>query len=364
MRIPVDIVTGADPPSYTMEILTRLPSEIHARLIRGRGYTTTTTGKAYRLVHHPLAVRRSRRKGGILHVDTQLLAYVLALPVGPRTVVTCHDLAPFHAEYDDPSYVSRRHPLDRLYLRLLRSGLHRARCVVTVSEFVKAELASFGRRRDVYVVSQGVDSDRFRPRGREECRAVLEKYGVRTHDPIVLYVGSEHPRKNLPGLLRSFARIRRPSTVLVKVGAPRHPQREELLRLTQTLGLNHRVAFVDRVEGQDLPFLYGAASAVVLPSFYEGFGLPPLEAMACGVAVAASNLPSVAEVCGDAVAYFDPHDETAIAAAIESLLSDGGLAEEIRARGRSRAQEFPWSRTVRGMVAVYDRTAEPLDSHR
>ncbi len=177
----------------------------------------------------------------------------------------------------------------------------------------------------------------------------------------MLYVGTEHPRKNLPALFRAFRELVETSdAVLVKVGRARHPQREELERLAASLGIRERVLFVDHVDEDDLPLLYGTADVTVLPSLHEGFGLPPLEAMACGTPVAVSRVSSLPEVVGDAGVYFDPREESTIADALLRLLDDPELREELRARGLAHAAQFPWERTVAGVVASYDKAVARL----
>src|SRR5712691_10807893 len=149
------------------------------------------------------------------------------------------------------------------------------------------------------------DSTLARPRSARACARISAKYGIPPSRPIVLYVGTEHPRKNLDALLRAFAQVTS-SAVLVKVSVPRHPQHEILERLARSLGVASRVRSLEGVVGEDLPGLYGAADVLVLPSLTEGFGLPPLEAMACGTPVAVSNAGSLPDVVGNAGLLFDP----------------------------------------------------------
>lgn len=348
----VDVVTGAEPPKYTTELLRGLPKEFEVRYLRSKGYAPSQVGTLWRLVDHPRSVRRARRSGSILYVDSQLLAYVLSSRLAAPTVVTCYDLLQFRAEHDDPSYVSRR-GFHRLYYRRLRRGLERAGRVVAVSEFVRSELLGIGLDpRRIMVVPMGVDLDRYRPRAEAECRAIRARYGIPQDRPVVLFVGTEHPRKNAEGLFRALARLDDPVPFLVKVGAPRQPQRGQLLRLAHELALEDRVRFLDRVPEEDLPTLDAAADVLVLPSFYEGFGLPPLEAMACGTPVAVSRTSSLPEVVGDAGAYFDPRDEGTIADTLRSVLTDRDLRKELSARGRERAAQFPWARSSAAFAEV------------
>ena len=157
-------------------------------------------------------------------------------------------------------------------------------------------------------------------------------------------------------MFRAFARVAlKNNAVLVKVGLPRQPQRTDLVDLAGKLGIRDRVVFIDSVSEEKLPFIYGAADALVLPSFYEGFGLPPLEAMACGTPVIVSNTTSLPEVVGDAGVYVEPTDESGIAAAISRVLEDFALREELQIKGRARAAQFAWKRTIDGLLRVYER---------
>jgi len=353
MPVAVDVVTGPSPPSYTLEIVRRLPPEANPVILPAKGYGASAIGIAYRLADHPMRVRRSRRAGAILHVDSQLLAYVLAARMAPPKVLTVYDIVPFQPEYDDPSYVSRRGLLNGLFYQRLARGLRAADRIIAVSDYTRGELLRMGLDASrIDVIPMGVDLKVFRPRTPEDCRAVRAKYGIPDGPPVVLYVGTEHPRKNLPRLFRAFAGLGVPA-ILVTVGAPRHPQRDELERLARSLGIAARVKSVEWVASEDLPGLYGAAAVLVLPSLTEGFGLPPLEAMACNTPVAVSNTGSLPDVVGDAGVLFDPRDEAGMAESIRRVLADSSLRDELRARGRSRAANFPWEATVHGVLRTY-----------
>jgi len=360
MTNEVDVVTGATVPQYTKAILDRLPPSVSARTILSRGYGTTRMATAYRLFHHPREVRRQRRDGAILHVDTQLLAYVFARSMRPPTLITCHDLAPFHPEFDDPSYVSRHRAVDRFFYRRLNAGLLRATRIVAVSDFTRKELVGRGVPDEtIDVVPMGVDRESYRPRSERETKEVLAKYGVPADRPRILYVGTEHPRKNVAGLFRAFARVRgATSAVLVKVGAPRAPQHAELERLASSLGIQDGLVSVVSVSESDMPVLYAAVDVLVLPSLYEGFGLPPLEAMACGTPVAVSGTSSLPEIVADAGVYFNPRDDKDIADKLLQLLRSEDRRTELSKRGLERARAFGWEKTIAALVRTYERLAD------
>jgi glycosyltransferase involved in cell wall biosynthesis len=175
------------------------------------------------------------------------------------------------------------------------------------------------------------------------------------HRPVVLSLSAKRPHKNLRGLLDALARIppdRRP--VLVLPGYPT-PHEAELREHATALGLDEDVRFVGWTSAEDVEGLFAICAAFAFPSFYEGFGLPVLEAMTRGVPVACSDRASLPEVAGDAALLFDPADPASIASALERLLSDTGEADRLRAAGRARAASFTWARAAELTLASYER---------
>jgi glycosyltransferase involved in cell wall biosynthesis len=184
-----------------------------------------------------------------------------------------------------------------------------------------------------------------------ELRARLELGGR----PLILSLSAKRPHKNLARLFRAVAALepeRRP--VVVVPGYPT-PHEQELRRLADRLGIAELVRMPSWLPAADLEGLYRVAACVVLPSLYEGFGLPVLEAMARGVPVACSNRSSLPEVAGDAALLFDPEDVDAIRSTLERLLTDRELAERLRVAGREQAAGFSWERTAELTVACYER---------
>ena len=182
-----------------------------------------------------------------------------------------------------------------------------------------------------------------------------ERLGVGEDRQIVLSVSAKRPHKNLERLLRAFGALpseRRP--LLVVPGYPT-PHEAELRELAASLGAADDVRWPAWVSGDELEGLYAAATCVVFPSLYEGFGLPVLEAMARGVPVACSNRSSLPEVADDAALMFDPEDVGAIKAAMERLLGDGRLCSQLAQAGRQRARTFTWERTADLTVGSYER---------
>lgn len=305
---------------------------------------------AWTPVQFPLALRR-------MGIDVAHVQYFIP-PAAPCPVVTTiHDVS-FRGH---PAWFPLKH---RVLLNLLVPAAARgAARVIVGSEHARGELVRYyDLPKEKIVVTPYAADPIYRPMPREEARAaVARRFGVR--DAYVLAVGVLQPRKNLPRLVRAFARVvdRVPHRLLL-VGKPGWAA-EELHAAIERARLGGRVQFTGYVPDADLPALYAAADLFAYPSLYEGFGLPPLEAMACGTPVLTANTTSIPEVVADAATCVDPADEAAIAAALEELLRSPALREELRERGFARAARFSWLETARRTLAVYREAAKsPLVS--
>ena len=300
-------------------------------------------------MHWPLA--------SVYHLTVQTYASVLRLarPTGP-VVVTVHDIGPylFRGDRDVAGY---RHPAHALIDALSVRMLHRADAIIVPSHWTRATLIDVARIPDdrIVVVPLGVDHERFRPA--PVPRKFREQFTLPESRPYVLAVGSDEPRKNLPTLLRAMASVRRhlPDAMLLKVGTGFDPRaRATLLDLTKQLGLAGAVRFHDRVSDADLARFYNAATVFVMPSLYEGFGLPVLEAMASGIPVIALDRTAMPEVLVErAPRVADPFDSDGLADAIVRVLQDHEFARDVAAAGRARADAFTWAATVARTVDVY-----------
>jgi glycosyltransferase involved in cell wall biosynthesis len=269
----------------------------------------------------------------------------LLLPLVPQVVVV-HDVLPlrFPQEY----------PRQQHYFRhLVPAVLRRARAVIAVSDSTKRDLvACYGLApATIHVVPNGCDGQRFHPGIAPE--AVARKYQLGAY---LLYVGNLLPHKNLPTLLRAFAAVAgRVPHRLVIAGKKDPRYYPSLQAMAGALGLAERVLFLDYVPAEELPALYAGAAACILPSLYEGFGLPVLEAMACGTPVIAARRGALCEVAGEAAAWVEPSDAEAMAHAIEAVLQDPGLRRSLRAKGLQRAAAFSWRRTATMVLAILER---------
>jgi glycosyltransferase involved in cell wall biosynthesis len=297
-------------------------------------------------------VRRLRKlRARPLHLPNHHLARYANF-VGARYVVTVHDLIRHFDAEGARVFIHSPNRRDRLCLRLDDLGMRRAAAIVSVSETTRRDLVRlFGIPEErISVVHEGVDHDVFRPR---EPR--------RLDFPYVLFVGSEHPRKNLATLLRAFAALKRDPRFhdlkLVKVGAAggrEAPFRDQSLAVVRSLGLEREVVFTERIEDDELVAYYSGARCLILPSLYEGFGFPPLEAMACGCPAIVSTAGALPEVTSGAAVTVDPEDVVALTRAMAAVLDDEGLRGELRGRGLARARRFSWQRAAAETVRVYE----------
>ena len=224
----------------------------------------------------------------------------------------------------------------RLYYQLhVKPAVRRARAVLTGSEYSRAQIVEWsGADADRVVIIRAAAGHEFTPDGE-------------SHEPgypYLLYVGNHKPHKNLPRLVRALAQLRKRHSLRLLLAGPVEP---ELLSLARTVGVADRLVFLGPVPDEQLPRLYRGAVAFVFPSLHEGFGLPPLEAMACGTPVVSSLATSLPEVVGDAAVAVDPLDVDSIANGIDRIVSDEQLRAELRVRGLAQAARFSWDDTAK-----------------
>lgn len=289
----------------------------------------------------------------------------LFLPAGNRrlpawcpcpTVGTVHDFSALHVEskYDRArmAYI----------LKVLPALMRRLDHVLTVSESSRRDIIEYARVPPdrVTVTPLGVDHERFRPAADPAAaRQAAAALGVTR--PFVLYVSRlEHPGKNHAGLIRAFgllAERRRDLPHDLVLAGPDWSGVEHVRAEAARSPVADRIRFLGSLPGDALTALYQAADLFAFPSLYEGFGLPVLEAMACGAPVACANVSSIPEVAGDAAALFDPADPGAVADALESVLAHPSESARLRAAGLARAATFHWARTARMTREVLHRVA-------
>ena len=271
------------------------------------------------------------------------------------TVIAFHDAtAERHPKLIFPDFRSRT-----LWRIKTRMALHRANRLVTVSYDAREQLSDVFRypAESISVISEGPD-DIFSPLGDDfDATEVRKKYNLPLDAELIIYVGGISPHKNLQGLLNAVQDISG-NWHLVLVGDYKNDSfwgcYTELVALQEALGLEGRVTFTGFVADDDLNQLYNASTMLVLPSMSEGFGLPVVEAMACGLPVAASARNSIPEVLDNAGLLFDPTNTADITASITRLLEDAKLREQCRQRGLERAKHYTWAEGARTMVEILE----------
>ena len=287
------------------------------------------------------------------------LAHVpyFASPLFPTvpTVVTVHDLIPLIL----PAY--RGSLLVRLYTRLVAAAARKAEAVITVSQASQRDIV-----RHLHIPPERVHvtyeaaGEAFQPVENEaQLAAVRQKYALPRR--YLLYLGGFDQRKNLPTLLKGFALlVNKQQAQLViagKLPGRASPMFPDPRRLIEELGVEESVIFTGWVSEEDKPALLSEAVAFLFPSLYEGFGLPALEAMACGIPVIASNRSSLPEVVGEGGILVEPTDVEALAEAMGTLLVDDALRAELRRKALAQAAKFSWEKTALETLAVYRRVA-------
>jgi glycosyltransferase involved in cell wall biosynthesis len=276
------------------------------------------------------------------------------IPIGTpvATVVTVHDMS--------LRLYPGCHPVRRLLLNrpLMHLAIRQASSIVTVSNSARRDLLRLhGVAPDRVAVVHEAASPAFRP---IVDRARLEDVRARYKLPrqFMLYVGTIEPRKNLTRLMTAFAAARKAGIPhhLVCVGPYGWSSRDLAGRIDR-LGIEGAVHFTGYVPFEDLPAIYNLGEFFAFPSLYEGFGLPVVEAMACGIPVLTSTTSSLGEIAGDAAVTIDPLDTDAMTDAIVRLATDADLRRDVAERGVRRARSFSWEQTARDMLAVYHRAA-------
>lgn len=316
---------------YSQEIAKRL----NVKKIETRRYLSLI--EAYRLS------RIVQNLNDIVHFPSQDFARHALFLKNPF-IITVHDLIRSCFGFAKETIT------ERLLLRLDRRGIKQARHIIAVSHNTRNDLIKYleipGEK--ISVVYNGVDHNIFKP------------YNVRLLDkPYILYVGSERPRKNLGRLLEAFAKLKSefPELKLVKIGIAGRSEkyRREVLRRVNSLGIASDVIFAEYISELELAHYYSSACLLAYPSLYEGFGLPPLEAMACGCPVVTSNTSSLPEVVGEAGILINPYDTDSLVKAIKRVLTDARLREDMVRKGLAQAKRFSWEKAARETQEVYNK---------
>ena len=267
-----------------------------------------------------------------------------------RSVITIHDLTFLHY----PAFLTAESR--RYYNGQIEAAVRHAHHILADSEATRTDILTLldVPADKVTTVLLAADA-RYKPTSADAVREIRTQYNL--PEGYILFVGTFEPRKNIGGLLRAYQAMKTVSPdvpPLVIAGRPGWLY-HETLALINSLGLADRVFRIEHVAPDDLPALYTGASVFCLPSFYEGFGLTALEAMACGTPVVAAERASLIEVVGSAGLLIDPESPAAIAGALHRVLTDSALAADLRKRGFEQAARFDWCETARQTLAIYKR---------
>lgn len=276
-----------------------------------------------------------------------------------RCVVTIHDVIPLMFPHHAPK--SKKSRLFPVYKRVMLEVGERADMIITDSEAARGDVIKHlkilpEREASVHAIHLGVQ-ERFSPAKRAEY--VVRQPGTKNEEPrTILYVGRPDPYKNCVELVEAFAiaKMECQFPLSLTIVGPEDERYPEAREKTAELGIQDAVHWV-YLSDSELVDAYRAAEVVVLPSLYEGFGLPVMEAMACGTPVVCSNRGALPEVTGDAAIQVRPGDTARLAAEIKRVLTDPGLAEELSKKGLEQAAKFTWERTARETLKVYGDAA-------
>jgi len=267
-------------------------------------------------------------------------------------IVFCHDI--IHRVY-------RRSDKYWLLSKLLYSGLKKAEFIIAASKSTKRDLVKFYSipEKKISVIYEGVNHKKFKP-DNSGSSSIYQKYKLSPRYRYIFHISSETPRKNVDGLVKAFYQLKTKYKLtdlkLLKAGNPQYQKdRKKLLNLIKQLGLQKEIIFLDYIPEEDLSKLYNIAELFVFPSFYEGFGLPVLEAMACGTSVITSNTSSLPEIIGDAGIMVNPKNIDSIARAMGEILTNERLREDMISKGLKRAGTFSWKIAAEETLKVYEK---------
>lgn len=340
--------------SYTYNFFSR--TDDHIKLERLKPFTENISpelahfsGYIYRMASNflPIPYRKFFGNADITH----FFNYIAYPGVGGKTVITVHDMV--YKAFPETVRARTKYMLDTG----LERSMKRADLIVTDSEFSKSEILKYFPKHDgkIRVVPCGVDMEKFKPCGdTKRIKEVKRTLGI--DGDYFLYLGTIEPRKNLERLIRAYSifiqRVGKAAPKLVLAGGKGWLY-DSIFALVKELKLEEKVLFTQYIPSADMNPLMCGAIAFVFPSIYEGFGMPPLEAMACGVPVLCSGEASLPEVTGDCAVVADAYSEESIADGLFQLFSDEKLRKKLSLDGIERAKEFSWKRSAEILYNVY-----------
>lgn len=295
---------------------------------------------------YPYLIRKLKKFDlDIVHNPSQIPTYVKAKQ---KYILTVHDLTPFIV----PSESKFGRPT--IYKILFPRTLKNADKIIADSYNTKKDLINYFKIPDdkirvIYLAA----NEKFKPLGNHEIYAFKDKYSL--NFPFILYVGTLEGRKNIPHLIKSFCELRKKyKDIKLVIAGKKGWKYKNIFSTIDELNLNKEIIFTGYVPEEDLPGLYNAATLFVYPSLYEGFGLPPLEAMACGTPVITSNSSSLPEIVGNAGIIVDPFNIKELADSMHKVLTNSALKIDLSKKGLERAKMFCWEKCARETFELYE----------
>lgn len=296
-----------------------------------------------------LPLRSFKKRLDLLHVHR-----IIPFFHHSKTIVTIYDIA--HEKH--PELFSK---IDSFAMKtLIPLSARNADKIITISETSKKDIVNYYNiaEEKISVIPLAVDLNKYRKIDPEIVNESIKKHQINSR--FILYLGAIEPRKNLINSVKAFGQLKKHNKIdhkLVIAGAKRKEGKdgyfEDLLKTITELNLTSDVVFLGYIQDDDIPFLYNAADIFLFPSFFEGFGLPPLEAMACGTPVIVSNIPSLVEVVADGALIIDPKDIDGMAKVILQILSDVNLRDSLSEKGIKQASKFSWRDTAQKTLQAY-----------
>jgi len=297
----------------------------------------------FNLIYYPKIIQNKRRPNAITHITHQGYAYLASLLNLQPAIVTCHDIIPL-IFYNN---------IKKLKFRYSISGIKNADKIIADSYNTKQDIISYFKIPDEKIKVIYLAADKiFQPLDKVIISKIKQKYNF--DFPLILYVGTLEPRKNIPTLIKAFCKLKKEGLPhILLVTGKKDGKYKKIFEMVKRLNLQKDTIFTGYVPEEDLPAIYNAADLFVYPSLYEGFGLPPLEAMACGTPVITSNTSSFPEVVGDAGIMVKPHDVDELAKVMYEVLTNDGLREDMIKKGLKQAKKFSWKKCAKETLEVY-----------
>jgi len=293
-------------------------------------------------------IQKDLPKYEMYHLTNQNISFMKLKP----KIVTCYDI--FHV-------IHPRSIMHKIFGKFIYSGLRRSEHIIAGSKFTQMTLVEYYKIpvKKITVIYAGVDES-FKKYPKDEVTDFVTKFSLNPEYQFILHISNEQPHKNFESVIKAFYILKKKygmeKVLLLKAGKPQYKQDSiRHMNLVSKLGLVKDILFLGYVLKKDLPLLYNISDVFVFPSFYEGFGLPPLEAMACGTPVITSNTSSLPEVVGDGGIMVDPTDINTLAKVIYEVLTNEGLRDDMIQKGFERAKMFSWEKTARETLKVYEQ---------